>query len=627
MGVRTYARQTSVRQGGTLELCLGADTDTDATVTISDLVSATVMEVVTVQVAEHPSPQDPAADHGWPIGARISIPAGWPSALYAVDVTPSDDPARDRVLVVVCAANPGQAAAILVAVPFPTYHAYAYMGETPGASVYWNEQPDRARFVSLRRPSPTGIQWEEPILRWIANSGHDVEYCSGYDLEDRNLLDRYRLLVCVGHDEYWSAGMRDGVEGYVAGGGNVAFLTGNTCWWQFRLEDGGDTFVCYRDAVEDPLAGLRDDLVTVEWGSSPVNRPENHMLGVSFRRGAGCWNDLSVIDSARWTTRFANHWVFAGTGLADGDEFGGGTVGYETDAAETVDDAGVPRVTGRDGTPPEFVVLATSDLGHWRAAGQGGAATMGVYRSSGGGTVYNAATTGWGAGLHTHPDPVVEQITNNVINRLSGPSVDREWEVIGRAEDLTALVACENVLFAADVGETLWTRDPVAQNVGWTSAGAAAGVIALASPREAVNGEAIGLYALAAGRLRYRSPAPGAAWSDKGPAPDLVALAMSYQSYFAITPSDDLVAATIGSAGMAWTGIGDAEGVTILTNLNGRLFGVDMDRLLTRRPLLGPAAWEVVAEVPGTPAALAGDAGRIYLATTEGVLYRRDAAG
>jgi hypothetical protein len=113
----------------------------------------------------------------------------------------------------------------------------------------------------------------------------------------------------------------------------------------------------------------------------------------------------------------------------------------------------------------------------------------------------------------------------------------------------------------------------------------------------------------------------------QGAAPDLVALAMSYRSYFAITPSDDLVAATIGSAGMAWTGIGDAEGVTILTNLNGRLFGVDMDRLLTRRPLLGPAAWEVVAEVPGTPATLAGDAGRIYLATTEGMLYRRDAAG
>jgi hypothetical protein len=133
-----------------------------------------------------------------------------------------------------------------------------------------------------------------------------------------------------------------------------------------------------------------------------VNRPENHLLGVSFRRGAGCWNDLGAIDSARWTARFADHWVFAATGLADGDEFGGGTVGYETDAAETVD-AGVPRVTSCDGTPPEFVVLATSDLGHWRAVGQGGAATMGVYRSSGGGTVFNAATTGWGAGLHTHP--------------------------------------------------------------------------------------------------------------------------------------------------------------------------------------------------------------------------------
>jgi len=46
----------------------------------------------------------------------------------------------------------------------------------------------------------------------------------------KHALSAYQLLVCIDHDEYWTAGMRDTVEGFLASGGNVAFLTGNTCW-------------------------------------------------------------------------------------------------------------------------------------------------------------------------------------------------------------------------------------------------------------------------------------------------------------------------------------------------------------------------------------------------------------
>jgi hypothetical protein len=628
MGVRVYLTQTSVPQGGVLDLHLADDTGAgaDATVTITDVIGGTAMLTVPVHVDPHPVPADPAADHGWPRGAQVDIAADWPSAVYAVDVSPSNNPDRDRALFVVRAADPGHDAPILVAVPFPTYHAYAWMGETPGASVYWNEQPDRARRVSLRRPSPMTMQWEEPILRWLSDSGRPVEYCSGYDLEDgRDLLGNYRLLVCIGHDEYWSVGMRDAVEEFVGSGGNVAFLTGNTCWWQFRLEDGGATFVCYRDAIEDPLAGVRNDLVTVEWGSAPVGRPENSLLGVSFRHGAGCWNDLTAIADEVWTTRFSDHWVFEGTGLADGAPFGRGTVGYETDAAEVVEELGIPRVTGRDGTPPEFVVLATVDLGHWRSLGQGGSGTIGVFRSPGGGTVFNAATTGWGAGLHPTPDPVVERITGNVLDRLQRVGSNRDWEVIGRAEDVTGMVTCENTLFAADRGGVLWRRDPVPQNLLWTQAGSAADVRALASPREAGGGAPIGLYALTtAGQLLQQAPVVGAAWTIRRSAPGLIALAMSFQSFFAVTAADDLAAVPITDSTASWVSVGDGGGVRTMTNLNGRLFGASADSLLTRRPVLGPGAWERLAELPGSPAALAGHAGRLYLATTDGFLYRRD---
>ena len=48
--------------------------------------------------------------------------------------------------------------------------------------------------------------------------------------------------------------------------------------------------------------------------------------------------------------------------------------------------------------------------------GRTGAATMGVYTR--GGTVFTAATTDWAHGLQGG-DPIVERITQNVLDRLS----------------------------------------------------------------------------------------------------------------------------------------------------------------------------------------------------------------
>jgi hypothetical protein len=319
MAVRAYPGTTSVVQGGSLDIHLNDDSGVgiDATLVVTEFVTGSEMARFDVHVAAHPTPTDPAADRAWPVGFTIRVPTSWPSALYAADFEPGT-PGQNRALFVVRSAEPGTQARILVAIPFPTFHAYAW-GGLPDASPYWNEQPDRGRRVSLHRPCPNGPGWEAPILQWLAGSGYAVEYCSGFDLHDGlDLLGAYQLLVCIGHDEYWTAGMRDTAERFLAAGGNIAFLTGNTCWWQFRLEDDGRTFVCYRDAAEDPLAGADDAHVTVEWSSAPVNRPENALTGTSFRRGAGCWGNTAVMAVAAWTVAFADHWAFEGTGLVDG---------------------------------------------------------------------------------------------------------------------------------------------------------------------------------------------------------------------------------------------------------------------------------------------------------------------
>ncbi|MFG6192112.1 N,N-dimethylformamidase beta subunit family domain-containing protein [Nonomuraea sp. JJY05] len=351
----------------------------------------------------------------------LKIGDDWPSSLYRAIY-------RDTsAYFVVRSSVP--ASPILVSIPFPTWEAYNRPG-VPGEGLYQSEQPDRAVRVTFDRPGagPQIEEWELGLLRWLGPAGYAVDYCSGLDLHGGlDLLSRYRLLLINGHDEYWSWEMRDAVEAFARHGGNIAIFSGNTCWWQVRFEDDLRTMVCYRDATADPMAATDPGRVTVEWPSDPVNRPENTLTGLTFRNGAGCWVDSRVMSHESYTARFADHWVFEGTGLADGDTFGSGALGYETDAADLEWVAGVPRATGRDGTPPSFVVLATADLSHWRRYGKGGAATMGLHRL-GAGTVFNAGTINWG---NTLADPVLATITRNVLNRLSHPPTTPTWDPIG----------------------------------------------------------------------------------------------------------------------------------------------------------------------------------------------------
>ncbi|MEE1822056.1 hypothetical protein PUR61_07600 [Streptomyces sp. BE20] len=589
----------------------------------------------------------------------LTVPVGWPSSLYRAsfhDERP-EQPAPERdaeheVWFVVRAARPGAVSGTLVSIPFATWRAYHRAGQ-PGRGLYYAEQPDRAARVPLDAPGggPPPERWEEPLLHWLPRAGYPVEYCSGLDLHDRpggaELLSSYRLLVVNGHDEYWSAEMRDTVEEFARRGGNLAFFAANTAWWQIRLEDGGRTLVCHRDAAADPVTATDPRRATVEWSSSPVDRPENTMTGVSFRHGAGAWGDgMAVIGRESYTVRFADHWVFDGTGLADGDTFARGALGYETDAAELDWSAGVPRATGRDGTPRSFAVLATADLRHWRAHGQGGWATMGVHRL-GAGTVFNAATINWGRALG---DPVVDRITRNVLDRLGGAAAPR-WHTVGPAEGLRALAVCEGLLFAvAGDGTTLLHREPGDQNLPWTpcppvsgpAAGARTGsapgpaaapvapIRCLTAPREAAGPVPLALLAVTEDdRLLTRDPVPGPApWAAAGHVPrGTAALAVCDGTLFAVTPHDDTLHHRSALAPEEpWRPLGPAAGATALAVLNGRLHALTPAGLATRPPTAGPGVPFVPAEGSFPPAvALAAHAGRLLAVSADGRLLSRPA--
>ena len=151
-------------------------------------------------------------------------------------------------------------------------------------------------------------------------NGYALDYCANSDLEFHpELLDHYKLVLSVGHDEYWSTPMRDHLEAYIARGGNVAFFSGNTCCWQTRSEDDGRAFTCWKQWYNlDPVfpTGKLATLSTA-WSHHLVERPENQLTGVGFLHGGYHLSHGQFMDGkGAFTAHRPDHWIFEGTGLS-----------------------------------------------------------------------------------------------------------------------------------------------------------------------------------------------------------------------------------------------------------------------------------------------------------------------
>ncbi len=373
----------------------------------------------------------------WPVALRCRVRAEWPSGYYLVRFygadAAADAPPLGQVFFVVRPAQPGQRTKILLQLATNTYNAYTNWG---GYSLYaYNGRHKvQGRRVSFDRPISSQFAiWEEPFIRWAEANGYTLDYCVNSDLEFHpELLSHYRLVLSVGHDEYWSAPMRDHLETYIARGGNVAFFSGNTCCWQVRSEDHGRALVCWKQSFGDDPHYKQGKFATLTtlWSHYLVNRPENRLTGVGFLWGGYHRSHGQLMDgSGAFTVHRPEHWLFAGTHLRRGDSFGAKlphykVVGYECDGCELEWKEGLPYPTHRDGTPEGFVVLATAparwhpDDCEWYEKwqkGRQGYAVVGTYTR--GGTVVTVGTTDWSHGLRGQ-DPAVVQITRNILDRL-----------------------------------------------------------------------------------------------------------------------------------------------------------------------------------------------------------------
>lgn len=316
----------------------------------------------------------------------------------------------------------------------------------------WTEE-ERAALVEQRYSqwcmAAGWANWEYLFVRWAEAQGLNLGYAVSQDLaEDPDVLKGARLYLSVGHDEYWTADMRDTVERYVDEGGAAAFFGGNVSFWQARLE--GDDLVCYKMSIEDDPVYDPNGAASLStmWSDPLVGRPENHMTGVSFTRGGYAHMPESPQGSGGYAVHNPGHWVFSGLDLERGNQIGAQAlvVGYECDGCVLEEVAGKLVPTGVDGTPLNFEVLATAPARLWethqlpenlrddyvgelnwvagrvlggdseanRAVLEHGHAVMGIF-DKGAGRVFTTGCTDWAYGLD---DPVVSGITKNVLSGL-----------------------------------------------------------------------------------------------------------------------------------------------------------------------------------------------------------------
>jgi hypothetical protein len=253
--------------------------------------------------------------------------------------------------------------------------------------------------------------WEYPLAYWMEAEGYDVTYVSGVDTH-RDTADHLRAagFLSVGHDEYYTMAMYDGLRAAIARGLSVAFFSGNVCCGlvEMRASGGG---------VPDRVLARVD-----RFGRSSPDElrwfPEAKRLRQTAPSESlliGARTSVPASGSGAFTCVAPDHWVFEGTGMRHGDGIPG-LVGWEPHS-EPADIPGLEVVAAGP---------TTSHHGDGRY-------TATVYPGPHGNVVFNASSCWWSHGLaeppgHVRPatyaevprgpDARAQRITRNVLERM-----------------------------------------------------------------------------------------------------------------------------------------------------------------------------------------------------------------
>jgi len=264
------------------------------------------------------------------------------------------------------------------------------------------EDPIAGRLASSMAPA----EWR--LLSWLEREGFGYDVFGDQQLDDGALdLARYRVLIISVHPEYWTRRMVERVTDWVAAGGRLLSLGGNSLNCEVELPDGRTMRCRTLLSSTDGALGM-PDVATGAWLDSRYHRTTGHseaeLLGLAT-------TETGIMTAAPYvvTEGAADHWVYRDIGLQAGDSFGsdsqhercpGGASGHETD-----------KMTAQ--TPAAFRLLAKGSN-----PDEGGAEM--VIREDGPGMVFSVGSITWVTCLLV--DEQVSRITRTVLERALGPA-------------------------------------------------------------------------------------------------------------------------------------------------------------------------------------------------------------
>jgi hypothetical protein len=403
---------------------------------------------------------DDLYDCKWLANHRFDLPADAKPGIYVgrirygdgflYDVTfvvkrPRHSPERAPLLVL-CATNTWLAYSATPFAPPTSPDSAWFPGGVEGSSVApgfdtaGSEPPKYNFYLNHRRDQPTyrmgwNLPWPvaSPYIRyhastnyshlvraeralhcWLEAHGYDFDVITDLDLHtDASVLEDYPVLLIGGHSEYWSVPAYKGLERYLAQGGKVIALSGNTLFWRVSYDEDLATMECRKSEV----LGLAGGLPKAHLGEC-YHSDDGQRGGLMRQCGFPAWKLLGM-ESVGFVNEESSHFdylcdapehpFFAGTGLSRGHAFASGAVGHEWDIRVDLPQQGNTGIPEAE-LPQGIVTLAHStasatdtvwDYGMNAVSPQGSvlASQMIHWPRPAGGEVFFAGTIGAGLAL------------------------------------------------------------------------------------------------------------------------------------------------------------------------------------------------------------------------------------
>lgn len=360
----------------------------------------------------------------WKESASLTIPKDWLSGVYVAKISSNQHRYQSYIVFII---KDNRKADFMFQCSDNTWQAYNQWPD--GYSLYTNDRQDKKVLVSgvkvsfdrpygkyvqifdnpLSQGSGEFLLWEFPLAFWMEKEGYDLTYCSNSDIHSNpDELNRVKVFLSVGHDEYWSLEQFRNVKNSVDNGVNAAFLSGNS--------------VCFVTPYSPSSKNVANRTLTRAGrfgGVRPKEKPfmvELNLNGPNESTLIGAQTVTPFNGSGDWIVTKPEHWLFAGTEMKKGDKISG-LVGWEFHG-EPADIPGLEVVA-------EGPTFTGGDVeSHYTAT---------IYPGPKGNLVFNASTIFWSQGLSqppghmppiSHhgrpqgPDERVQKITKNLFEKF-----------------------------------------------------------------------------------------------------------------------------------------------------------------------------------------------------------------